>query len=73
MSLRLDTQFLPLLPTWFQEIREFQEICSTEQQEAEALAAAIGAVADNLFFQTMDTGSVQMWGTDPGDCPKPCR
>lgn len=71
MSLRLDTQFLPLLPTWFQEIREFQEICSTEQQEAEALAAAIGAVADNLFFQTMDTGSVQMWEQILGIVPNP--
>lgn len=61
MSLQLDTDFMSLLPEWFQMIPQFQEICSTEQQQFEALAASINQVADNMFFQTMDTDSINLW------------
>ena len=37
----------------------------------EALAAAIHAVADNFFFQTMDAGAVAMWETIFGIVPNP--
>lgn len=37
----------------------------------EALAAAIHAVADNFFFQTMDAGAVAMWEKIFGIVPNP--
>lgn len=52
---------LGLLPPWYREILDYQQICQTEQQLLEALAKEITAVADNFFFQTMDAGSVSQW------------
>lgn len=60
-DLRFDTDLLSLLPPWYREILDYQEICLTEQAQFEALAKEITAVADNFFFQTMDMGSVAMW------------
>ncbi len=57
----LDTDLLQYLPHWFRRILDFQEICKTESEQMEALATAINDVADNLFFQTMDEGAVNMW------------
>ena len=52
---------LSLLPPWYREILDYQQICQTEQEQMQALAQEIGAVADNFFFQTMDAGSVAQW------------
>lgn len=68
---QLDTDLLRYLPPWFRRILDFQEICKTESAQMEALAAAINAVADNFFFQTMDAGAVAMWETIFGIVPNP--
>ena len=68
---QLDTDLLRYLPPWFRRILDFQEICKTESAQMEALAAAIHAVADNFFFQTMDAGAVAMWETIFGIVPNP--
>lgn len=60
-NLELDTDMLELLPPWYREILDYQQICQTEQQLLEALAQEITAIADNFFFQTMDAGSVSQW------------
>lgn len=52
---------LELLPPWYREILDYQQICQTEQQLLEALAEEITAIAENFFFQTMDSGSVSQW------------
>ena len=52
---------LELLPPWYREILDYQQICQTEQQLLEALAQEITAIAENFFFQTMDSGSVSQW------------
>ena len=52
---------LELLPPWYREVLDYQQICQTEQQFFEALAQEINAVADNFFFQTMDAGAVSQW------------
>lgn len=57
----LDVQLLEQLPPWYQNILDYQKLCSTEQEQFEALAAAITQVADNFFFQTMDAGAVSQW------------
>lgn len=56
-----DTNLLELLPPWYRNILDYQEICQTEQEQFEALAEAIVSVADNFFFQTMDEGAVSQW------------
>lgn len=57
----LDTDLLSLLPPWYREVLDYQEICGTEQAQFEALAAEIVGVADNFFFQTMDENAVSQW------------
>ena len=60
-NLELDYDMLSLLPPWYREILDYQQICQTEQEQMQALAQEIGTVADNFFFQTMDVGSVSQW------------
>lgn len=59
--LELDYDLLSLLPPWYREVLDYQVICQTEEQQFEALAGEITAVAQNFFFQTMDVGAVQQW------------
>ena len=59
--LELDYDLLSLLPPWYREVLDYQVICQTEEQQFEALANEITAVAENFFFQTMDVGAVQQW------------
>ena len=59
--MELDYDLLSLLPTWYRDILDYQEICQTEESQFEALAGAITAVADNFFFQTMDASAVAQW------------
>ena len=59
--IELDTDLLALLPPWYREVLDYQQICLTEQQQFEGLADEIIGVADNFFFQTMDEGAVSMW------------
>ena len=59
--IELDTSLLSLLPPWYREVLDYQQICLTEQQQFEALAEEIVGVADNFFFQTMDERAVGMW------------
>ena len=59
--LELDYDLLSLLPPWYREVLDYQQICQTEAQQLEALADEIIAVADNFFFQTMDEGAVAQW------------
>lgn len=59
--MELDYDLLSLLPTWYRDILDYQEICRTEEAQFEALAGAITTVADNFFFQTMDASAVAQW------------
>lgn len=70
-NLELDTDMLELLPPWYREILDYQQICQTEQQLIEAMAQEIAAIAENFFFQTMDSGSVSQWEQILGITPNP--
>lgn len=59
--IELDADLLALLPPWYREVLDYQELCQTETAQFEALADEIIGVADNFFFQTMDEGAVSMW------------
>lgn len=60
-SIQFDTDLLSILPPWYQEILDYQQICQTEQEQMEAAAQAIQSIADNMFFQTMDEPSIYLW------------
>lgn len=60
-SIELDTDLLALLPPWYQEVLDYQQICQTEAEQLNALADEIIAVADNMFFQTMDESAISLW------------
>ena len=62
---------LSLLPPWYREILDYQQICQTEQEKMGAVARAIQSIADNFFFQTMDTSAVSMWEQVLGIVPNP--
>ena len=49
------------LPDWFAQILDFQEVMNAEQPSFDALADEIIAVADNFFFQTMDSSAIAQW------------
>lgn len=57
----LNTDMLSLLPPWYREILDYQQICQTEEAQFVALANEINGVADNFFFQTMDISAVSQW------------
>lgn len=70
-NIQFDTDLLALLPPWYSQILDYQQICNTESQQFEALASEIVAVADNFFFQTMDVGAVSQWEQIFGITPNP--
>ena len=70
-NIRFDTDMLSLLPPWYREILDYQQICQTEQEKMGAVARAIQSIADNFFFQTMDTSAVSMWEQVLGIVPNP--
>lgn len=67
----LDAALIDLLEPWYCSISDYQQICQTEQQEFEALAGFINAVAENFFFQTMDESSIAQWEQALGIIPNP--
>lgn len=59
--IELDNDPLSLLPPWYRQILDYQEICQTEQEQLGALADEITAVAQNFYFQTMNVDAVYQW------------
>lgn len=55
------TDLLALLPPFYREVLDYQEICKTEQEEFDRIFAAIHTIRDNFFFRTMDESSVREW------------
>lgn len=49
------------IPTWFQDILEYQELCQTETEQFTAFLDSMQAVENNFFFQTMDIGAISIW------------
>lgn len=56
-----DAGLLSLLPPWYREVAEYQQICSAEAQQLQTAALATQSIADNFYFQTMNLAGVQMW------------
>lgn len=71
MKLQLDNPLIESLPYWFRDIPEFQQIIGAEQPEFDTAINEMTAIADNFFFQTMDTSAVEMWEQIFGIIPNP--
>lgn len=56
-----NTELLNLLPPWYRDVAEYQQICSAEAQQLQTAALATQSIADNFYFQTMNLAGVQMW------------
>lgn len=56
-----DTELLNLLPPWYRDVAEYQQICSAEAQQLQTAALVTQGIADNFYFQTMNLAGVQMW------------
>lgn len=56
-----DTELLKLLPPWYRDVAEYQQICNAEAQQLQTAALATQSIADNFYFQTMNLAGVQMW------------
>lgn len=56
-----DTGLLKLLPPWYREVAEYQQICNAEAQQLQTAALATQSIAGNFYFQTMNLAGVQMW------------
>lgn len=69
--MNLDANLLALLPPWYREVLDYQQLCGAEQKQFDALAMEINAVADNFFFQTMDASAVALWEQIFGIIPNP--
>ena len=60
-KVQLDTGLLSLLPEWYREVLEYQQIARAEETVFDALGVEIEAVLQNFFFQTMDESAVGQW------------
>lgn len=70
-TIQLDPQICKYIPTWYQPIQEYQEICQTETAQLETLAAAIHAVKENFYFQTMNLEGIEEWESVFNIVPNP--
>lgn len=61
MQYEMDTDLLSLLPPWYAEILDYQQICRTEAAELFLASEYIQAIADNFFTQTMGESAIASW------------
>ena len=47
----LDTDLLALLPPWYRDVLDYQQICCAEAGEFNALADRIRDVGDNFYLK----------------------
>lgn len=57
----LDTDLLALLPPWYRDILDYQQICKTESEQLQRLSDNIVRIDENFYFQTMDEQAVSLW------------
>ena len=57
----LDVDLLALLPPWYREVLDYQQICNAESEQLQYLSNDIVQIDNNFYFQTMDESSVSRW------------
>lgn len=61
MELDLSTNLLPLLPPWYREVEDYQQICKAEKAQFDRLSSGMQRVYQNFFVQTMDEEATRQW------------
>lgn len=61
MQYEFDTDLLSLLPPWYAEVLDYQQICQTESAELAQAATAIQTISDNFFVPKMDEATISAW------------
>ena len=59
--IQLDYSICKYIPTWYKPVEEYQQICQTESAQLQTLAAAIHAVKENFYIQTMTLDGIEEW------------
>lgn len=59
----LDVNLLALLPPWYREVIDYQQICGAESEQLQRLSDNIVHIDENFYFQTMDEQAVSLWET----------
>lgn len=59
--IEINTGLMELLPEFYADIKDYQQILATEETELEQLATFINAVHDNFFVQTIDEAAASDW------------
>lgn len=59
--IQIDTGLLELLPEFYREVKDYQQIMGTEEDELEQLAEFVNEVHDNFFLQTIDESMAADW------------
>lgn len=57
----LDADLLSLLPPWYAQVQDYQQLCLVEGGQFAALAGKIKNVDDNFYFQTMGESAIAEW------------
>ena len=61
MELDLNHDLHSLLPPFYREIAEYQQVCDAEKAQFSRTADSVRVIGKNFFVQTMDVDSVQKW------------
>ena len=61
MELDLNHDLHSLLPPFYREIAEYQQVCDAEKAQFSRTADSVRVIGQNFFVQTMDADSVQKW------------
>lgn len=59
--IQIDTELLKLLPEYYREVKDYQQIMQAEEAEFVQIAEFVNAVHDNFYLQTIDESMAADW------------
>lgn len=60
-NIRFETAVCALLPDWYKDVADYQQICSVESAMMETAELLTKRVYGNFYFSTMDAGALSEW------------
>lgn len=60
-NVRVDTDLMAVLPEWYKDIEEYQQIVQAEGAQGRTMLSDMTAVKKNFFFGTMEEAAVAEW------------
>lgn len=68
-NVRVDTDLMAVLPEWYKDIEEYQQIIQAEGEQGRTMLSDMTAVKKNFFFGMMDESAVSEWESIFGIIP----